>query len=129
VPPSTLTELGLPVSFADPIPFSQNVTFFIGKVDWQLASNHRLSLRYSGHRNNSPFNSSIVGGLYLGPHLQVRGPLPCGRGPVSKHPLTERRERVEVSGANANSIAGPLRGDRLRSGDHDSGRRQLRELH
>lgn len=65
VPPATLTELGLPASFADPIPFSQNVTFFISKVDWQLASNHRLSLRYNGHRNNSPYNSSIIGGLYL----------------------------------------------------------------
>ncbi len=65
VPPSTLAELGLPASFADPIPFSQSVTFFIGKVDWQLASNHRLSLRYNGHRNNSPYNSSIIGGLYL----------------------------------------------------------------
>jgi hypothetical protein len=34
-------------------------------VDWQLASNHRLSVRYNGHRNNSPYNSSIIGGLYL----------------------------------------------------------------
>ena len=65
VPPSTLAELGLPASFADPIPFRQNVTFFIGKVDWQLTSNHRLSLRYNGHRNDSPYNSSIIGGLYL----------------------------------------------------------------
>ena len=65
VPAPTLNELGLPASFADPIPFRQNVSFFIGKLDWQLASNHRLSLRYNGHRNNSPYNSSVIGGLYL----------------------------------------------------------------
>ena len=65
VAPSTLTQLGLPANFANAIPFSQNVTFFIGKVDWQLNSNHRLSLRYNGHRNDSPYNSSIIGGQFL----------------------------------------------------------------
>lgn len=65
VPPSTIAQLGLPASFADPIPFNQNISFFIGKVDWQLSSNHRLSIRYNGHRNNSPYNSSVIGGLFL----------------------------------------------------------------
>lgn len=65
VPPPTLAQLGLPSSFGDPIPFMQKVTFFIAKLDWQLASNHRLSVRYNGHRNDSPFNSSIIGGQYL----------------------------------------------------------------
>lgn len=65
VPPSAIAQLGLPSSFADAIPFRQNVTFFIGKVDWQLTSSHRLSLRYNGHRNDSPYNSSVIGGLYL----------------------------------------------------------------
>lgn len=65
VAPSTLAQLGLPANFANAIPFSQNVTFFIGKVDWQLNSNHRLSLRYNGHRNDSPYNSSIIGGQFL----------------------------------------------------------------
>src|SRR5579863_1778769 len=65
VAPATITQLGLPADFANAIPFNQNVTFFIGKVDWQLTSKHRLSLRYNGHRNDSPYNSSIVGGLYL----------------------------------------------------------------
>jgi hypothetical protein len=65
VPPSTLAQLGLPANFSNAIPFSQNVTFFIGKVDWQLASNHRLSLRYNGHRNDSPYNSSVIGGQFL----------------------------------------------------------------
>ncbi|MEZ5399232.1 MAG: TonB-dependent receptor [Bryobacteraceae bacterium] len=65
VPPSTIAQLGLPASFADPIPFTQNISFLIGKVDWQLNSNHRLSMRYNGHRNNSPYNSSVIGGLFL----------------------------------------------------------------
>ncbi len=65
VPPSTIAQLGLPSSFADPIPFSQNISFFIGKIDWHLNSNHRLSMRYNGHRNNSPYNSSVIGGLFL----------------------------------------------------------------
>jgi hypothetical protein len=65
VSPATITQLGLPTNFADAIPFRQNVTFFIGKVDWQLTSNNRLSLRYNGHRNDSPYNSSVIGGLYL----------------------------------------------------------------
>jgi hypothetical protein len=34
-------------------------------VDWQLNSTNRLTLRYNGHRNDSPYNSSIIGGLYL----------------------------------------------------------------
>jgi len=65
VPPATIAQLGLPTNFADAIPFRQNVTFFIGKVDWQLTSSNRLSLRYNGHRNDSPYNSSVIGGLYL----------------------------------------------------------------
>src|SRR5579863_7172736 len=65
VAPATITQLGLPADFANAIPFNQNVTFFIGKVDWQLTSKNRLTFRYNGHRNDSPYNSSIIGGLYL----------------------------------------------------------------
>ncbi|HYP09812.1 MAG TPA: TonB-dependent receptor [Bryobacteraceae bacterium] len=65
VSPATIAQLGLPSNFADAIPFNQDVTFFIGKTDWQLGSNHRLALRYSGHRNNSPYNNSTTGGLFL----------------------------------------------------------------
>lgn len=63
VPVSTVEQLGLPATYADSIPFSQNVTFFMGKVDWQLGSANRLSLRYNGHRNDSPYNNG--GGLTL----------------------------------------------------------------
>ena len=65
VPVAILTQLGLPESFGDAIPFRQNVTFFLGKVDWQISQAHRLSMRYNGHRNNSPYNSSVIGGQYL----------------------------------------------------------------
>lgn len=65
VSPGTLAQLGLPPAFADPIPFAQKVSFFIAKLDWQVSSSHRVSVRYNGHRNDSPFNSSIIGGQYL----------------------------------------------------------------
>ena len=51
--------------YADAVPFGQNVTFFFGKADIQLGSHNRLALRYNGHRNDSPYNSSNIGGLYL----------------------------------------------------------------
>jgi hypothetical protein len=65
VPAETLSQLGLPQSFGNAIPFSQNVTFFLGKLDWQISDAHRLSVRYNGHRNDSPYNSSVIGGQYL----------------------------------------------------------------
>ena len=65
VPVETLSQLGLPASFGNAIPFSQNVTFFLGKLDWQISAAHRLSVRYNGHRNDSPYNSSVIGGQYL----------------------------------------------------------------
>ena len=65
VSPATIAQLGLPSAFADPIPFGQNVTFFIGKIDWQLGNSNRLSIRYNGHRNDSPYNNATIGGLFL----------------------------------------------------------------
>ena len=65
VAPATITQLGLPADYANAIPFSQNVKFFIAKVDAQLSQGNRLSLRYNGHRNDSPYNSSSIGGLFL----------------------------------------------------------------
>jgi hypothetical protein len=65
VPAATIAALGLPSNFADAIPFRQNVYFYMAKVDAQLGANNRLSLRYNAHRNDSPFNSSTIGGLFL----------------------------------------------------------------
>ncbi len=61
VTPANLALLGLPSTYADAIPFRQNVTFFMTKLDWQINDSNRLSLRYNGHRNDSPFNGA--GGL------------------------------------------------------------------
>lgn len=61
--PDQIAQLGLPARYADAIPFKQNVTFFLAKADWQLNSANRLSLRYNGHRNDSPFNNG--GGIVL----------------------------------------------------------------
>lgn len=58
---AVLAQVGLPANFADSIPFNQNVRFFFGKLDYQINPNHRLSLRFNGHGNDSPFNSG--GGL------------------------------------------------------------------
>ena len=58
-----IAQLGLPASYGNAIPFKQKVTFFMGKADWQLNNNHRLSIRYNGHRNDSPYNNG--GGLTL----------------------------------------------------------------
>lgn len=65
VTPATIAQLGLPASYADAIPFAQNVTFFMAKIDVQISNSHRLSLRYNGHRNDSPYNSATIGGLFL----------------------------------------------------------------
>ena len=63
VSPANVAALGLPADYANAIPFRQEVTFFMAKMDWQLSQAHRLSVRYNGHRNNSPFNAG--GGLVL----------------------------------------------------------------
>lgn len=60
--PANVSALGLPTSFADAIPFRQQVTFFLAKADWQLNDANRLSVRYNGHRNDSPYNG---GGAFV----------------------------------------------------------------
>lgn len=61
VTPANIAALGLPASYAASIPFGQNVYFLLGKGDWQITQNHRLSGRYSYFRNESPYNNG--GGL------------------------------------------------------------------
>lgn len=61
VSPTVLAQVGLPATFADAVPFQQDVRFFYGKMDYQINNNHRLSLRFNGHANDSPFNGG--GGL------------------------------------------------------------------
>jgi hypothetical protein len=52
-----IASLGLPTNSINAVPFSQNVTFFLGKVDYQISQNNRLTARYNYFRNESPFNS------------------------------------------------------------------------
>ena len=65
VTPAVLAQVGLPTSYADPIPFSQDVKFFMAKLDYQINNSNRLSVRLNGHRNHSPYNNG--GGLVVVP--------------------------------------------------------------
>lgn len=58
---ATVAALNLPARYAGAIPFGQSVYFYLGKADWQISNNHRLSGRYSYFRNESPYNNG--GGL------------------------------------------------------------------
>lgn len=62
---ANIAALGLPASFGDAVPFRQNVYLYMVKADWQINRANRLSIRYNAHRNNSPYNSSNIGGLFL----------------------------------------------------------------
>jgi hypothetical protein len=65
VSPANIAALGLPASYGDPIPFRQSVWFYMGKADWQINTRNRLSVRYMHHANDSPYNNSTIGGLFL----------------------------------------------------------------
>jgi hypothetical protein len=65
VAPSTIQQLGLPTDFVNAVPFSQSVYFYMGKADWQINDRNRLSVRYMHHANDSPYNNSNIGGLFL----------------------------------------------------------------
>ncbi len=54
-----LSSTAVPVTSV--IPATQSVNFFLGKTDYQLAPEHKLSARYFFFKNESPFN--IGGGL------------------------------------------------------------------
>ena len=64
VTPANASRLGLStttIPAAGVIPATQSVNFFLGKTDYQLAPEHKLSARYFFFKNESPFN--IGGGL------------------------------------------------------------------
>ncbi|MCX6626086.1 MAG: carboxypeptidase-like regulatory domain-containing protein [Candidatus Solibacter sp.] len=58
---ANIAALGLPASYGDPVPFRQSVYFYMGKGDWQINAKNRLSVRYTHHANDSPYNSSTIG--------------------------------------------------------------------
>ena len=62
---ATISQLGLPASYGNAVPFSQSVYFYMAKIDWQLNSANHLSVRYNHHSNDSPYNDASIGGLFL----------------------------------------------------------------
>ena len=44
-------------------PVFTSVLFFLGKIDYQINSKNRLSARFNGHRNDSPYNNG--GGIVV----------------------------------------------------------------
>ena len=63
VKPADASRLGLSstaIPAAGVIPASQSVTFFLGKTDYQLAADHKLSARYFFFKNESPYNVGNV---------------------------------------------------------------------
>jgi hypothetical protein len=66
VPGAVIAQLGLPASYANAIPFHQDVYFYMAKADWIVNSRSRVSIRYMHHSNDSPYdNSSSIGAQYL----------------------------------------------------------------
>ena len=66
VPAAVIVQLGLPASYANAIPFHQDVYFYMAKADWLVNSRNRVSIRYMHHSNDSPYNNtSAIGGQYL----------------------------------------------------------------
>jgi hypothetical protein len=62
---ANIAALGLPANYGDPIPFRQSVYFYMAKADYQINEKNRLSVRYMHHANDSPYNNSTIGGLFL----------------------------------------------------------------
>jgi hypothetical protein len=65
VPAATIAQLGLPSDYVNAVPFRQSVYFYMAKADWMLSPKHRISTRYMHHANDSPYNNSTIGGLFL----------------------------------------------------------------
>src|SRR5205814_6193920 len=61
--PADAARIGLSstaIPSAGVIPAAQGVTFFLGKTDYQLAPDHKLSARYFFFKNESPYNINPV---------------------------------------------------------------------
>jgi hypothetical protein len=52
-----IASLGLPASYASPIPFRQTVYFVMGRADYQINQANRLFFRFNWFRNESPYNA------------------------------------------------------------------------
>jgi hypothetical protein len=61
VTPANAQRLGITLPSSGVIPAAQKVHFFLGKTDYQVSPEHKLSGRYLYFKNSSPYN--IGGGL------------------------------------------------------------------
>ena len=58
--PELVAQVGLPAQ-PNSVPAYQNVRFFLGKIDAQLAAGHRLTIRTNLFSNNNPYNGGAGG--------------------------------------------------------------------
>ncbi|HUG53274.1 MAG TPA: TonB-dependent receptor, partial [Vicinamibacteria bacterium] len=101
VTPANVARLGLSstaVPATGVIPASQAVHFFLGKTDYQLAPEHKLSARYFFFKNTSPFN---IGSAERG-------------APNTVEQATDFNDRMDSAAAQLISSFGPDRLNELR---------------
>jgi len=101
VTPANAARLGLSgeaVPATGVIPASQGVNFFLGKTDYQLAPQHKLSARYFFFNNTSPFNIGSA----------ARGT------PNTVEQATDFNDRMDSAAAQLISSFGPDRLNELR---------------
>jgi len=58
VDPAVLSELGLPSSYANPIPHAQSNRFIMGRADWQWNDRNRAFIRYTGYADDAPYSGA-----------------------------------------------------------------------
>jgi Carboxypeptidase regulatory-like domain/TonB dependent receptor len=113
VTPSIVTQLGLKPQ-PDAAPNVQTAKFAIGKADYQLNNNHRLTARWIQFHNDAPYNSG--GGIntleratnFLDAMDSTAGQLVSSLGPNKLNELRlQYAHRHQQSVANSDSGTGP----------------------
>jgi hypothetical protein len=102
VKPADASRLGLSstaIPSSGVIPARQVVNFFLGKTDYQLAPEHKLSARYFFFKNESPFNTATTG---------------SGGTPNTVEQATDFHDRMDSAAAQLISSFGPNRLNELR---------------
>jgi hypothetical protein len=102
VKPADASRLGLSttaIPSSGVIPAAQTVDFFLGKTDYQIAPEHKLSARYFFFKNESPFNVGSAG---------------FGGSPNTVDQGTDFHDRMDSASAQLISSFGPNRLNELR---------------
>lgn len=58
VDPSVISRLGLPASYARPIPRGQTNQFIMGRADWQWNDRNRVFVRFTDYTNDAPYSGA-----------------------------------------------------------------------